>query len=231
MRWGWAQRNEVRLVKRRNFSFPILILCFSRSKFDLPRAGFQKQAMRSRPFWRVYVCTVLYGVQYNTCRCMYVCTWLHTMYIYSSGERINLPPSWNFFFLLFSGVYVYHRFLLILVQTKKEKMQPYSLLPLNLLLLLSLVTAAPAPSPDPAPDITYNPTKEASCLVKWEIQSNSNTIERYEVAGQCMFLGSVDKLCSGGYRAPGFCPGGMYIYTLIPFSPPFFSSSFLICSY
>lgn len=82
-------------------------------------------------------------------------------------------------------------------------MQPYSLLPINLLLLLSLVTAAPAP------DITYNPTKEASCLVKWEIQTIRNTIERYEVAGQCMFLDSVDKLCTGGYRAPGFCPGGM----------------------
>lgn len=94
-------------------------------------------------------------------------------------------------------------------------MQPYSLLPINLLLLLilSLVIAAPAP------DITYNPTKEAPCLVKWEIQTDSDTIERYEVAGHCMFLDSVDKLCSGGFRAPGFCPIGMSI--LIPFSPFF----------
>lgn len=100
-------------------------------------------------------------------------------------------------------------------------MQPYSLLPINLLLLLilSLVIAAPAPAPSPAPDITYSPTKEASCLVKWEIQTDRSTIERYEVAGHCMFLDSVDKLCSEGYRAPGFCPSGMYI--LIPFFPFF----------
>lgn len=98
-------------------------------------------------------------------------------------------------------------------------MLPY---PINLLLLVSsLVTAAPAPQ-----DITtYNPTKEASCLVKWDIQTQSDTTEHYEVTGQCMFLDSVDKVCSGGYRAPGFCPDGMLNLTYIKsqFSlPPFF---------
>lgn len=85
-------------------------------------------------------------------------------------------------------------------------MKPYSLLPINL--LLTLVTSAPAPAP--APDITYNPTKEASCTVTWDIQTNRDATEHYEVTGHCMFLDSVDKLCRGGYRAPGFCPGGMY---------------------
>lgn len=83
-------------------------------------------------------------------------------------------------------------------------MLPYNLLPINLLLLLSsLVTAAPAP------DITYNPTKEASCFVKWDIQTKVDIIEHYEVTGHCMFLDSVEKLCNGGFRAPGFCPDGM----------------------
>lgn len=84
-------------------------------------------------------------------------------------------------------------------------MLPYYLLLINLLLLLlsSFVTAAPAP------DITYNPTKEASCFVKWDIQNKRDIIEHYEVTGHCMFLDSVDKLCEGGYRAPGFCPDGI----------------------
>lgn len=90
-------------------------------------------------------------------------------------------------------------------------MLAYSLLlPIHLLHLLSsnLVTAAPATALE---DITttYNPTKEASCLVKWDIQTNSDTTEHYGVTGQCMFLDSVDKACRDGYRAPGFCLEGM----------------------
>lgn len=40
---GWAQRNEVRLVKRLNFSFPTYSYHFSVFfSLELPRAGFQK---------------------------------------------------------------------------------------------------------------------------------------------------------------------------------------------
>lgn len=77
----------------------------------------------------------------------------------------------------------------------------------SLLVLKLLQFAASAPAP--APDITYDPTKEAPCAVIWNLQSNGAT-EHYEVLGHCMFKDSTDKLCSGGYRAPGFCPSGMY---------------------
>lgn len=85
-------------------------------------------------------------------------------------------------------------------------MIPYSLLPISL--LLSRVTSAPAPAS--APDITYSPTKEAPCSVSWDVKTNGDVTEHYEVTGSCTFLTSVDELCKGGYRAPGFCPNGMY---------------------
>lgn len=88
-------------------------------------------------------------------------------------------------------------------------MRPYSLL---LLTFFQLVVSAPAP------DITYTPTKEASCAMKWDIQTSSTT-EHYEATGHCLFEDSADNQCSGGYRAPGFCPSGIVI-----FIPPKISS-------
>lgn len=92
------------------------------------------------------------------------------------------------------------------------KMRPYTLLLLN---LLQLVNSAPAPG------ITYNPTKEASCAVAWDLQTNHEITEHYEVTGHCVFLDSADNLCSGGYRAPGFCPSGMiYFYQNFTLASP-----------
>lgn len=88
----------------------------------------------------------------------------------------------------------------------------------SLLVLKLLQLVASAPAPGPVPDTTYNPTKEAPCTVAWDLQSDHDVTEHYEVAGHCMFKDSADKLCSGGYRAPGFCPGGMYNMFLLP--PP-----------
>lgn len=174
-------------------------------------AGFHKRAMRSRVFKGS-----MYGVLYNTYIHTYILLCTYTVQECSIFllENFHLPFSPLF------GLEMYRFFSYI------QKMQPYSLLPINLL-LLSLVTAAPAPAPAPAPEITYNPTKEASCLVKWTIQTNRDITEHYEVTGHCMFLGSVDTLCRGGYRAPGFCPSGMYINPIFPL----LYSSFLICSY
>lgn len=89
---------------------------------------------------------------------------------------------------------------------------------LLVLQLLQLVASAPAPAP--VPDTTYNPTKEAPCTVAWDVQADHDVTEHYEVAGHCMFEDSADKLCSGGYRAPGFCPSGMYNMFLLPPHPP-----------
>lgn len=206
MRWV-GPRNEVRLVKRRNFSFPILSFLVRNS-----RPGFKNR--QCDPVFLKGPCT-----EYCTIR-TYVCT--YTVQECSIFLLQNFhPPSTPMF-----GLEMYRFFSYI------QKMQPYSLLPINLL-LLSLVTAAPAPAPAPAPDITYNPTKEASCLVKWDIQTNRDITEHYamtehyEVTGRCMFSGSVDTLCREGYRAPGFCPGGKYINPIFPL----LSSSFLSCSY
>lgn len=149
-------------------------------------------------------------------------TYIHMYCTYTVQEcSIFLLQNFHLPFSPLFGLEMYRFFSYI------QKMQPYSLLPINLLLLLSLVTAAPAPAPAPAPEITYNPTKEASCLVEWAIQTNRDITEHYEVTGHCMFLGSVDTLCRGGYRAPGFCPRGMYINPIFPL----LYSSFLICSY
>lgn len=106
----------------------------------------------------------------------------------------------------------------------KIKMRPYSII---LFTFLQLVTSAPAP----VPDITYNPTKEAPCTVTWDLQTNGDATEHYEVNGHCMFTGSLDRLCSGGYVAPGFCPNGIYIFTPSPFplsSPDSYFSRFWI---
>lgn len=98
-------------------------------------------------------------------------------------------------------------------------MWPYSLL---LLTFFQLVASAPAPTPE----ITYNPTKEAPCAVVWDIHTDRST-EHYEVTGHCVFTGSADNHCFGGYRAPGFCPSGIYLPVPRPPTPSIFSV--LIC--